>query len=898
MLALFLLPHLPDPALAGQDHSFNPPTTHNPLEMEARSPFLRRFLLLGPTARGPARGLRTQAALLRGLPARLPDPCGNDPARFHGRNWEVILSDRDVIDLEQWLGTRGSVAYLARPLHADSKTRARLFLGSDGPLKAWLNGSLILTTRQYRRHKLDRMSVPIVLEPGCNLLVIKTARGARWRVSVRIGNEEGFHLDGMVPVPLPIPPIVSPLPPLVVAPGGTLTVPIQIADHTLDSQTRRVNRPGDDVDDVGAHAHPIPSPCAHCPPNTSRNQHPELEISLDRTPRFARLENGRPPTLILTPDQDDVGRYDTGALLVHSETGLARIPLPIVVATPDALEMTPPFDAMPGCRYPLRIDVRDTRDRRLNLAPFAAWSVVKGSGGTVLEGGIFEARKPGRTVLEARYGGLVARIAINVVSGNARKPYLRRIATIPTLVAIYRTEDCATCEERARQTARQGRLFLYRNTNGQLNLDLDYTVASGPLPKKHGSYFQGIAADLKQRDLHRAAPGIVVGLGKSEGPCYGSGRMFGAAATHCSVLKPTFFVHEVQHALDRVITEESGLPDMVYGHGYTEPGAFGMPTFPIVAGRGADWEAKVLRAFPDYDRLAPPWDQTLLFADSDGDGLADADPRLPADERRFGSNPFLPDTDGDGLLDFQEFQAGIYQGSNPNALDTDGDGAADGRDPWPLFPMPRGPIIPYAHTSPQIDGALTETWPLITTGFDTAGQCLDNRSRDCQARGNLRTFATWNEQGIYFAFEADTPIREVIVNLDGSPENGPWLGGDLHVFRIRRRPSPSVQYAHTALPNDTRDTYNLPEGRAAFGRHRGIHTLEIAIPANPGPGAGWDCRYLGQNCNPAHPLHANKSIGLAFRIVLGPSAVTPFEQEVFVPFLLQDPAAPPTPLQP
>ncbi len=57
-------------------------------------------------------------------------------------------------------------------------------------------------------------------------------------------------------------------------------------------------------------------------------------------------------------------------------------------------------------------------------------------------------------------------------------------------------------------------------------------------------------------------------------------------------------------------------------------------------------------------------------ADTDGDGLDD-----PAEVDR-GTDPLAPDTDGDGLADGVE----VELGSDPLAADTDGDGLADGRE--------------------------------------------------------------------------------------------------------------------------------------------------------------------------------------------------------------------------
>ena len=65
----------------------------------------------------------------------------------------------------------------------------------------------------------------------------------------------------------------------------------------------------------------------------------------------------------------------------------------------------------------------------------------------------------------------------------------------------------------------------------------------------------------------------------------------------------------------------------------------------------------------------------VLGADTDGDGLSDAD-----ELATYGTNPSLADTDDDGLSDGEEINT---FGTDPLNEDTDGDGLIDGLDPSP-----------------------------------------------------------------------------------------------------------------------------------------------------------------------------------------------------------------------
>lgn len=67
----------------------------------------------------------------------------------------------------------------------------------------------------------------------------------------------------------------------------------------------------------------------------------------------------------------------------------------------------------------------------------------------------------------------------------------------------------------------------------------------------------------------------------------------------------------------------------------------------------------------------------MSFAqDSDNDGLTDAQ------EKILGTDPAKPDTDGDGLLDGEEY---FVYFTNPTRSDTDEDGIADKQDPFPRW---------------------------------------------------------------------------------------------------------------------------------------------------------------------------------------------------------------------
>jgi hypothetical protein len=68
--------------------------------------------------------------------------------------------------------------------------------------------------------------------------------------------------------------------------------------------------------------------------------------------------------------------------------------------------------------------------------------------------------------------------------------------------------------------------------------------------------------------------------------------------------------------------------------------------------------------------------ETALAQDSDNDGLTDAQ------EKILGTDPNKSDTDGDGLLDGEEY---FVYFTNPLKADTDEDGISDRQDPYPRW---------------------------------------------------------------------------------------------------------------------------------------------------------------------------------------------------------------------
>lgn len=191
-----------------------------------------------------------------------------------------------------------------------------------------------------------------------------------------------------------------------------------------------------------------------------------------------------------------------------------------------------------------------------------------------------------------------------------------------------------------------------------------------------------------------------------------------------------------------------------------------------------------------FDRMLTPvqwlrlhFGETITVADADEDGVPDNDPRLPLDERRFGSDPKKPRSDG-RMSDLAKVQLSTWAPApltntwdkapldlvrpNPRNADSDGDGLVDAEDPYPLYPWQ--PFIWPA--TARIDGDGGE-WAAIPLAGKAAGH------------GVTVEFRQSHDASTYYAcFRLTGPWQRVWVGLDGEGE-GYYSTNSTYAFEIR-----------------------------------------------------------------------------------------------------------------
>lgn len=179
--------------------------------------------------------------------------------------------------------------------------------------------------------------------------------------------------------------------------------------------------------------------------------------------------------------------------------------------------------------------------------------------------------------------------------------------------------------------------------------------------------------------------------------------------------------------------------------------------------------------------------QTVLVADADTDGFPDDDPRLPLDEKRFGSRPDAPATDG--VMNDRDkamlstwapapLQAGFakprqtFLRPSPTNPDSDGDGWPDGVDPEPL--AAEEPFV-WPLTA-AIDGDAAE-WSGIPLGGSMSIDGLEVEFRqahdDAAYYGLFRARGDWAQVRVVIDPEGlgvySTDLTQALRILNGEP---------------------------------------------------------------------------------------------------------------------------------
>jgi hypothetical protein len=311
------------------------------------------------------------------------------------------------------------------------------------------------------------------------------------------------------------------------------------------------------------------------------------------------------------------------------------------------------------------------------------------------------------------------------------------------------------------------------------------------------------------------------------------------------------FFHEMGHKMDGQFLF-SGYQDYPFNH-------FASTWFRGRYDNGLSGNGYLLRVYPTEYYFASILGEVKLARDADGDGLADEDPNLLCDEKRFGSSPRRRDTDHDGLSDHDEMLAtyGVQEikldrermierliPPRPDLPDSDGDGIIDGRDPLPLYPVPST----IAKRTPVLDGQIEPgEWTVYRTFAD--GELVGT------------FYMAWDDEAVYFALAADR-WAEIAVKFDWLQDGFIWSRDNLFLNVVPDTTDPmaeppacrvemrvwDVSYRGVDLRDSGKNErlYDPTHIRTATGAQGGVKVLEVALPRNlrvsldPRPGMTFD----------------------------------------------------------
>ena len=124
------------------------------------------------------------------------------------QRWRVPpTTDLDVVPIDHLVWPMGAgVAYLATWVRAERETDAQLRISSPNPVRAWLDGGLVLSEEHVREADVDNLIVPVHLQRGWNQLLLKSAKTTGgWWLNARFSDGNGAPIPGLATSRVPQP---------------------------------------------------------------------------------------------------------------------------------------------------------------------------------------------------------------------------------------------------------------------------------------------------------------------------------------------------------------------------------------------------------------------------------------------------------------------------------------------------------------------------------------------------------------------------------------------------------------------------------------------------------------------------------------------------------------------
>lgn len=363
------------------------------------------------------------------------------------------------------------------------------------------------------------------------------------------------------------------------------------------------------------------------------------------------------------------------------------------------------------------------------------------------------------------------------------------VIDMPVLVAVFAkaidengaltTIEPTGVIERLQRELETDRLFYWRNSYGTLNKQFEFMLIDDAEPRIADGWIEPTAARTlvnEARQKRRLPPigpdhslvaihpmsGFDPAFTDDVGTVDGGGLTIYAYSSYglWNNGQAWLMAHEWGHQLDDFF-QKSGFDDWWSNH----------PDGALHIGRyGEHWDcnAFLCRRADKMNWLRLRYGALRLVDDRDEDGLADDDPTLPLDERRFGSDSWEPDSDLDGLSDLQEMAAGAFSSTNPLKRDTNGNGTSDGHEPYPQFAV-----------KTAIARADEQLMQRILAG-EPPEPLLEKLGRISSAWCDTDVYAVYTPETLTLLFTLRKPVRRVFAPVDFN--NDGWFVGSDQVY--------------------------------------------------------------------------------------------------------------------
>ncbi len=127
-----------------------------------------------------------------------PEKPNEQTVSWQALQFEIDLAQPWLIPLDKILGGESRVAYLRAKVWSDKAQKARLELGSDDGVKAWLNEELVHSNNVNRGVTPGEDRAAITLNAGENVVLLKIIQGSGgWGACARVRGAAGEHLEGV-----------------------------------------------------------------------------------------------------------------------------------------------------------------------------------------------------------------------------------------------------------------------------------------------------------------------------------------------------------------------------------------------------------------------------------------------------------------------------------------------------------------------------------------------------------------------------------------------------------------------------------------------------------------------------------------------------------------------------